>query len=169
MPSVSTLVNGVRQKLAGRALMDVAFSNSSTNGVQNKVIKAKFDEVDDKLSSRFPKGKVEVVPDGVKTYEQLLNELYAKVDNTLINQHTVYEMEYSNGEHDTFRIIKWNPTTRLVFEQNRVYSTGIKTESVAVSSISDAVTITIVSGGVTKTDNNDIVLPVNDRIIRIIY
>lgn len=51
MGSVSTIYNGVRQKLAGRALMDVAFSSTSTNGVQNKVIKAKFDEVDSKLTT----------------------------------------------------------------------------------------------------------------------
>ena len=50
MGSVSTIYNGVRQKLAGRALMDVAFSSNSTNGVQNKVIKAKFDEVESALT-----------------------------------------------------------------------------------------------------------------------
>ena len=50
MGSVSTIYNGVRTWLAGRALMDVALSDRSTNGVQNKIIKAKFDEVDDSIS-----------------------------------------------------------------------------------------------------------------------
>ena len=52
MGSVSTIYNGVRQKLAGRALMDVAFSSTSTNGVQNKVIKAKFDEVESNKANK---------------------------------------------------------------------------------------------------------------------
>lgn len=50
MGSVSTIYNGVRTWLAGRALMDVALSDRSTNGVQNKIIKAKFDEVEDSIS-----------------------------------------------------------------------------------------------------------------------
>jgi hypothetical protein len=50
MGSVSTIYNGVRTWLAGRALMDVALSDRSTNGVQNKVLKAKFDELNSDLT-----------------------------------------------------------------------------------------------------------------------
>lgn len=42
--------NNTIRKIAGMAIMDVAFSNTSTNGVQNKVIKAKFDEINSDLS-----------------------------------------------------------------------------------------------------------------------
>lgn len=68
MGSVSTIYNGVRTWLAGRALMDVAFSDRSTNGVQNKVIKAKFDEVESKLTKTSVKRYTEkgVIVDAYK-------------------------------------------------------------------------------------------------------
>ncbi len=49
MGSVSTIYNGVRTWLAGRALMDVAFSDRSTNGLQNKIITAKKNEIEGRL------------------------------------------------------------------------------------------------------------------------
>lgn len=86
MGSVSTIYNGVRTWLAGRALMDVALSDRSTNGVQNKVIKAKFDEVDDSISQlnsdlsncwiieEESHSEILATADGVKTVAQLLTE-----------------------------------------------------------------------------------------------
>ena len=49
MSYIGVKINGLIKKMAGMPLMDVAFSNRSTNGVQNKVIKAKFDEIDSAL------------------------------------------------------------------------------------------------------------------------
>ena len=42
--------SGQKVRLAGLGIIDAAFSSTSTNGVQNKVIKAKFDEIESSLS-----------------------------------------------------------------------------------------------------------------------
>ena len=77
MPSLSTLWNGSRIKIAGRALMDVALSSTSTNGVQNKVLKAKFDEINTSLSDN---DYVQVTADGSKSWSVLLNNLHGLID-----------------------------------------------------------------------------------------
>lgn len=49
MSYIGVKINGLIQKMAGMPLMDVAFSNRSTNGVQNKIITAKKDEIEGRL------------------------------------------------------------------------------------------------------------------------
>jgi len=49
MSYIGVKINSIRQKIAGMPLMDVAFSNRSTNGLQNKIITAKKDEIEGRL------------------------------------------------------------------------------------------------------------------------
>jgi len=91
MGSVSTIYNGVRTWLAGRALMDVAFSDRSTNGVQNKVIKAKFDEVDEDIT-------------------QLNSDLTTK-----LNSYITYEMKVDSFTADAYRQYNFDSDDYLAF------------------------------------------------------
>lgn len=120
------------------------------------------------IYNRAPKGKIEVTPDGIKTYGQLLDDLFSQVDLSLITSHSLYEMEYSNGETDVFHLIKWK-TNRLLFEQPRNSNNTLVYEQVLLSNTSGAGNLTISSGGVTPATHTDVVLPANDRIIRIVY
>lgn len=62
MSYIGVKINGLIQKMAGMPLMDVALSNRSTNGVQNKVLKAKFDEIESALTVETV--EVEITGDG---------------------------------------------------------------------------------------------------------
>lgn len=50
MSYIGVKISGLREKIAGMPLMDVAFSNRSTNGLQNKIITAKKDEIEGRLN-----------------------------------------------------------------------------------------------------------------------
>ena len=100
MGSVSTIYNGVRQKLAGRALMDVAFSSTSTNGVQNKVIKAKFDEVESDLAGNL-NGYYEHIANGIETYKDIFDSFYSNIDTSklrAISKLTIGNQVFQNAD-----------------------------------------------------------------------
>lgn len=92
MGSISTIYNGIRTKLAGRALMDVALSDRSTNGVQNKVVKAKFDDVDEDIT--------QINNDlSNKVTKQTLNTIYygTPISSSDAVNRTFYRLPFPNG------------------------------------------------------------------------
>lgn len=110
MGSVSTIYNGVRTWLAGRALMDVALSDRSTNGVQNKVIKAKFDELSSDLSdlskyseSSFQRSSGTITSNVLRRTGNSVNGIFGLTDNTVASYTSIAVVpEGYRPSHDKF-------------------------------------------------------------------
>lgn len=88
--------NNTIRKIAGMAIMDVAFSNTSINGVQNKVIKAKFDEIEDSIAQSYSNVDVYVTGDGVSTYSSKLDSLFALIDTSKLTANSKFVMNIPN-------------------------------------------------------------------------
>lgn len=109
MSYIGVKINGLREKIAGMPLMDVAFSNSSRNGLQNKIITAKKDEIEGRLDDLENPPYVEIIADGVKTWGQLFAEVFAladisklKYNSTIQYGITILPMSRMNKTNDTY-------------------------------------------------------------------
>lgn len=129
---------------------DAAPTSGSTNPVTSGGV---YDAIN--------KGSVTISSDGVKTYSQLFNALFALIDGSKISDNSVVKLIQS-GVNFVYHIDKYTPSTEYSFERNAIAGSNVNHIAITINnSTSSLMIITLASDGtVTVTDNSSVVPPV---------
>ena len=106
---------------------------------------------------------ISVTGNGVKTIAQLLNELYALVDNSKITNNATITL----GGSSVYRLIA-KTNSYVEFTYSQAASSAVSIGDVQMSSNSKYYSGAASSSGYTRTDNSSIVID-NGKVIKLVY
>ena len=143
------------------------------NGEPTTTDKTLIGAINELNSDKAPAARefVQVVSDGVKTWKELLEELYAEIDTDKIKSDSFFEISETSGQRAVYVMASWNVNT-IVVQQTRFASGSavVTTNNIHASSASrHRVTCKSSDNTITSEDLSNTVKPEVGDYLKFIY